>query len=137
MSAQENCSRFNDPSEYFNNISTWNNEKVVQWLQDLHLPQYIDNFRTNRINGFDLCHITHHELHTELKIFNLHERNLILKNIRENILKQCKINDHLVKINIKFKEKNVEIQFDNEFSVTIANLLNYIRDIFEIKVFTN
>ncbi len=134
MSVNENCSRFIDPHEPFKYISTWNIEIVADWLKDIHLPQYVEIFRNHKINGYDLCHISNHELQTELNIVNLHDRNLILKKIRENMLKQCKICNDLVKISIIYKEKVVDIQFDNESSLTIANLLNYIRDVFGIKV---
>jgi hypothetical protein len=53
------------------------------------------------------------------------------------MLKQCKIINDLVKISLKYKERVVDIQFDNESSLTIANLLNYIRDVFGIQVFSN
>jgi hypothetical protein len=137
MSANQNCSRFNDQNEPLNYISTWNNELVTDWLKDIHLPQYVEIFRNHKINGYDLCHITNHDLQTEFNIVNLHDRNLILKKIRENMLKQCKIINDLVKISLKYKERVVDIQFDNESSLTIANLLNYIRDVFGIQVFSN
>jgi len=132
---KEKCSKIKERFEPSEDISAWNNEKVCEWLNELKLNQYVETFRNNNINGYDLCYITSQELRNELNISKLHDRNCIIKKIRENILKQCIINIDLVKLKFKYKDKIVEILFDNESSFTVANLIPYLKDIFQIQVF--
>lgn len=131
---KEKCSTNKQRIESLKDISTWNNEIVCEWLNEIQLTQYVETFRNNNINGYDLCYITSQELLNELNITKLHDRNCILKKIRENILKQCKINIDLVKLKFKYKDKIVDILFDYESSLTVANLIPYLKDVFNIQV---
>ena len=72
-------------------ISTWTTDDAIVWLKFLRLQQYTESFYSNHINGYDLCFITNEELKSELNIIKLHDRNVILKGIRELILRQCKV----------------------------------------------
>ena len=87
----ENWSKLNDAQEsiLLCDFSKWNNEKVCEWLKENNFSHYIESFKTNNIDGYDLCNISTQELLTELKVVNLHERNSILKSIRKNLLSQC------------------------------------------------
>ena len=93
MSAKQNENyhrNMNDSFETPNEISVWNKERVSDWLRENNFSQYIDTFRNNNINGYDLCQLTSQDLQKELNIANFHDRFSLLRSIRENLLKQCK-----------------------------------------------
>jgi len=71
-------------------ISLWSAEETIIWLKTLKLQQYTDSFTSNSITGYDLCLMTNEDLKNDLHIIKLHDRNLILKSIREYLLRQCK-----------------------------------------------
>lgn len=93
MSRNYEFSSKNDTQDaiFFNDISKWSIEKVCDWLKEYNLSQYIDNFRTNKINGYDLCFLSNHDLLNEINVTSFHDRNSILKIIREALLMQCKL----------------------------------------------
>lgn len=133
----ETSSRINDAQEASNDIdiSTWSNEKVCEWLKENNLANYIDNFQSCKINGFDLCQISNQDLHSELKIYNLHDRNSITKSIRQHILKQSINYLIVVKINIKYNDKTIEMQLDSDsLNFKLIDLFPYLRDVFKINV---
>jgi hypothetical protein len=67
----------------------WDVQDVANWLNTRGLKNYIENFRSNNITGYDLCFIGAEDLKTEIRISNLHERLAILKEIRKLILENC------------------------------------------------
>jgi hypothetical protein len=73
-------------------ISEWKQSDVLNWLRDLNLSNLLSNFEENKINGYDLCMLTNAILKEELRINSFHDRNLILRSIKENLILQCKIN---------------------------------------------
>lgn len=70
-------------------ISLWDQQEVINWLQANEMNQFAEIFKSNDLNGYDLCYLTGEDLKTEFKITNFHDRNLILRNIRTMILDQC------------------------------------------------
>jgi hypothetical protein len=70
-------------------LCDWDTSDVCNWLHYKHFKDYIQNFNTNNITGYDLCFITNEDLKCELNINNLHERLKILKEIRKLMLDSC------------------------------------------------
>ena len=87
----EISSKLNDNQEslFSSDMSKWNNDKVCEWLKEKKFLSYIDDFKSSKINGYDLCFLTNNDLQNELKISSFHDRNSILKSIRESLLRQC------------------------------------------------
>ena len=71
-------------------ISEWTSSEVLTWLKTLNLNYIISNFEENKINGYDLCMLSSSVLKEDLRINNFHDRNVILKSIKEHIYNQCK-----------------------------------------------
>jgi len=71
-------------------ISEWSQNDVQNWLKDLNLSNLSSNFEENKINGYDLCMINSIVLKDELKINSFHDRNIILKSIKEYLYCQFK-----------------------------------------------
>ena len=71
-----------------NYISQWETEDVLKWLKLINMSTYINTFESNKISGYDLCYFTNENLENDLRITRLHDRNLILKEIRTLIYEQ-------------------------------------------------
>lgn len=69
----------------------WDNSDVSDWLESKNYGNYVNNFKDNNINGYDMCFITQDDLKNELRIMNLHERLGIMKEIRKLLLSHCMI----------------------------------------------
>ncbi len=78
-------SRSNPPP--VKNITKWSNEDVMQWIKSLNLTtNYSEAFVTNNINGYDLINLTPEQLKSDLNISRIHDQNVILKNIKLEIM---------------------------------------------------
>jgi hypothetical protein len=90
---ESNNSEFPHPSrdtkETNFSISQWNCTKVCEWISEIGYSHNVENFRLNKINGYDLCHMEHKHFQNELKINTFHECNSIVMHIRRLVLKQC------------------------------------------------
>ena len=71
-------------------LSTWSNEDVITWLKELNLHSCVDSFQNHCITGYDLCYLSNTELKEELRINRFHDRSVLLRYIREELLNQCK-----------------------------------------------
>ena len=70
-------------------ISSCSHDETINWMRSLNMDDSIPSFQNNQINGYDLCLLTSEELKSELGVFKLHERNIILRQIRIHLLDQC------------------------------------------------
>ncbi|KAG8191908.1 hypothetical protein JTE90_019842 [Oedothorax gibbosus] len=61
---------------------SWTVEDVIRWLKSLDLEEFSEAFRHNSIDGKELVHLTHENLHTVMKIDSLGSRNKILRGIQ-------------------------------------------------------
>ena len=80
----------NKAHKNFTFISKWSQDEVIEWIKLLDLNHCSENFSSNHINGYDLCLLTNEDLKNELKVYKIHDRNLIIKQTRELLLEQCK-----------------------------------------------
>ncbi len=78
-----------DSSSNIHDISEWNQLEVLSWVREINLSNLTSNFEENKINGYDLCKLTHAILKEELRISSFHDRNVILRSIEENLIRQC------------------------------------------------
>lgn len=84
--------KFNETQDAidFNDISLWSCERVCRWLKDINLSQYVDNFRSKAIDGYDLVLLNMDVLQNELKVTSFHDCNSIIKQVRATVLNQCR-----------------------------------------------
>lgn len=68
-------------------LSTLEWKEVQEWLQDNGMEQFIKNFQTFNVNGYDLCYLANEDF-AEMSITNFHDKNIILKNIRMMTLEE-------------------------------------------------
>ena len=106
------------------NITSWAFNKVNNWLKDLNLDMYSNNFQKYDINGYDLFSLNNDDF-IQLKISNFHDKNLILKSIKMKVLEQ-------LKIKINYESKIIEIQLDFDPNLTVEKLCNDLSKIFSI-----
>jgi len=72
-------------------ITKWSNDDVIRWLHALNLISDCTNsFTSNHINGYDLINITPEQLKSELSVAKIHDQNVILRNIKLEMLALCK-----------------------------------------------
>jgi len=105
-------------------FSTYNLSEILNWLNQIDLQRYSSNFSSMSICGYDLCYLTNSDF-SLLGINNLHDKNILIQNIREKTLEQ-------LKLNFNFNKKNVLIQLDFDSNYTIKDLENFLKDIFNI-----
>ena len=105
-------------------FSTYNLSEILNWLNQIDLQRYSSNFSSMSICGYDLCYLTNSDF-SSLGINNLHDKNILIQNIREKTLEQ-------LKLNFNFNKKNVLIQLDFDSNYTIKDLENFLKDIFNI-----
>ena len=89
----------------------------------MNMSQYIPNFSSNQINGYDLVYLTREDMKS-LGLSNIHDINIILSSIKDLILKQ-------LKLNINFEGKNATIQLDCDRNFTVEKFINTLTDIFK------
>ena len=106
------------------NITSWSFHKVNNWLKDINLDMYNNNFQKYDINGYDLFNLNNDDF-IQLKISNFHDKNLILKSIKIKVLEQ-------LKIKINYESKSIEIQLDFDPNLTVEKLCNDLVKIFSI-----
>ena len=104
-------------------ISTWNEEDILNWLKSINMNQYIPKFESNKINGYDLIYLTKEDLKS-LGIVNIHDKNIILNSMKDALLQQ-------LKLNVNFKDKSVTIQLDFDPNYTVEQLINTLKLIFK------
>jgi hypothetical protein len=71
-------------------ILNWENSDVTNWLQTKNFKNYVDVFKSNSINGYDLFQITAEDLKNEFKINNYHDRQTLIREIRKLLIESCK-----------------------------------------------
>ena len=104
-------------------ISTWNIDDIKSWLQNMNMSQYIPNFSSNQISGYDLVYLTKDDMKS-LGISNIHDINIILNSVKELILQQ-------LKLTISFEGKTTTIQLDCDRNYTVEKFTNTLTDIFK------
>lgn len=118
-------------NEIFQNkiIFQLENEEILNWLELINLGSYKEIFKSNKINGNDLYYMTNDDIKSELKINNIHERYLLIKEI--NKLKCFKI-----RFVLNFNEEKVYLNLDFESNITLEKIFPLICNVLHIpKVF--
>ena len=103
-------------------FSTYNLNEILNWLNQINLQRYSSNFSSMSICGYDLCYLTNSDF-SLLGINNLHDKNILIQNIREKTLEQ-------LKLNFTYNKKNVLIQLDFDSNYNIKDLENFLKEIF-------
>jgi len=115
------------------NISEWNHSEVINWLKGLNLSNLLTNFEDHKINGYDLCMLNSTILKEELRVNSFHDRNVILKSVKEHLLNQCNLLIiNLVQISFKYMEKNYEMRIFNDKPTSLGEIINYFKDVCNI-----
>ena len=110
-------------SPIIKDISSWNNDDIKSWLKSMNMSQYIPNFSSNQINGYDLVDLSKEDMKT-LGLTNIHHINILLGAIKDLVLQQ-------LKLNINFEGKNATIQLECDRNYTVENFVNILNDIFK------
>ena len=103
-------------------FSTYNLSEILNWLNQIDLQRYSSNFSSMSICGYDLCYLTNSDF-SFLGINNLHDKNILIQNIREKTLEQ-------LKLTFSYNKKNVLIQLDFDSNYNIKDLENFLKEIF-------
>ena len=103
-------------------FSTYNLSEILNWLNQIDLQRYSSNFSSMSICGYDLCYLTNSDF-SLLGINNLHDKNILIQNIREKTLEQ-------LKLNFTYNKKNVLIQLDFDSNYNIKDLEIFLKEIF-------
>ncbi len=72
-------------------VLNWETNDVCNWLESKNFKNYVNVFRSNQINGYDLFQITSEELKTDFKILNFHDRANFNKELRKLLIDNCNI----------------------------------------------
>ena len=102
-------------------ISQWNSQEVLLFLKNLNISnKTIQIFEKNLIDGYDLCKLNEDDNYKKLDLNNnIHEKNIINKNIYIQLLEQ-------LKINFFYNSQNFTFQLDFLPVVTVDNLCDII-----------
>ena len=106
------------------NFSLWTSEDLAYWLNTINLAKYANNIKSNNITGYDLCYLTNDDF-KELGISSIHDKNVLVKNIRMQTLEQ-------LKLVLSYEKRDAVIQLDFDSNFTVFELENYIKEIFQI-----
>ena len=105
-------------------ISSWSQGEVQQWLIKIKMDKYISNFANNQVNGYDLCYLSNDNFN-DLKIYNFHDKNILLQSIKLLILEE-------LKINVTYEQKMISVQLNFAPEFTVEMFLNELKDLFNI-----
>ena len=105
-------------------ISSWSQGEVQQWLIKIKMDKYISNFANNQVNGYYLCYLSN-ENFNDLKIYNFHDKNILLQSIKLLILEE-------LKINVTYEQKKISVQLNFAPEFTVEMFLNELKDLFNI-----
>ena len=102
-------------------ISQWNSQEVLLFLKNLNISnKTIQIFEKNLIDGYDLCKLNEDDNYKKLDLNNnIHEKNIINRNIYIQLLEQ-------LKINFFYNNQNFIFQLDFLPVVTVDNLCDII-----------
>ena len=106
------------------NFSLWTSDDLAYWLNTINLTKYVNNIKSNNINGYDLCYLTNEDF-KELGISSIHDKNVLVKNIRMQTLEQ-------LKLVFTYDKRDAVVQLDFDSNFTVYELENYIKEIFQI-----
>ena len=106
------------------NFSLWTSDDLAYWLNTINLSKYANNIKSNNITGYDLCYLTNEDF-KELGISNIHDKNVLVKNIRMQTLEQ-------LKLVFTYDKRDAVVQLDFDSNFTVYELENYIKEIFQI-----
>ena len=62
-------------------ISNWNNDDVITWLQMCKLDQFVPHFKRHNIEGYTLFQLKEFDLEVHMKIESLGFRKNIMRHI--------------------------------------------------------
>ena len=96
-------------------FSSWSPGEIIDWLNLIGLARYTKNFEVNCISGYDLCYLTNDDF-SSLGIQNIHDKNILIKHIRNKTLEECKIfyiiyKNSKIKFLFQSKRNNHSIRF--------------------------
>ena len=106
------------------NFSLWTSDDLAYWLNTINLTKYVNNIKSNNITGYDLCYLTNEDF-KELGISCIHDKNVLVKNIRMQTLEQ-------LKLVFTYDKRDAVVQLDFDSNFTVYELENYIKEIFQI-----
>jgi len=107
----------------------YDNEEICKWIQSLNLDLYLNNFKTNKITGADLCLINNEDLKSDMNINNTHDRFTILREIK-------KLMHSKIKFNLNFEDNKVSINLDFDINITLEKIFPLICNVLGLsKVF--
>jgi hypothetical protein len=107
----------------------YDNEEICKWIQSLNLDLYLNNFKTNKITGADLCLINNEDLKSDMNINNTHDRFTILREIK-------KLMHSKIKLNLNFEDNKVSINLDFDINITLEKIFPLICNVLGLsKVF--
>ena len=107
----------------------YDNEEICKWIQSLNLDLYLNNFKTNKITGADLCLINNEDLKSDMDINNTHDRFTILREIK-------KLMHSKIKFNLNFEDNKVSINLDFDINITLEKIFPLICNVLGLsKVF--
>ena len=106
------------------NFSLWTSDDLAYWLNTINLTKYVNNIKSNNITGYDLCYLTNEDF-KELGISCIHDKNVLVKNIRMQTLEQ-------LKLVFRYDKRDAVVQLDFDSNFTVYELENYIKEIFQI-----
>ena len=105
-------------------ITSWSFNNVTNWLRNINLDMYFNNFKKFNVNGYDLYNLCNDDFN-QLNIGNFHDKNIILKSIKLLVLEQ-------LKIKVSYQSKSIEIQLDFDPKFTVGNLCHELIKIYNI-----
>jgi len=106
-------------------LSQYDTNDIKEFLEEIGLNSYIQNFEKYQIDGYDLCNLSDDLLQT-LEFSNIHDINKLKRNIHLKLL-------HQLKLNLTYQNKIYPFQLDYLPELTIENLQNIISKAFNIK----
>lgn len=121
----------NTPYQVINkkHFFVYDNEDICKWIESLNLDLYINNFKSNKITGADLCLLNNEDLKCNLDINNIHDRYTIIREIK-------KLMHSKIKFNLNFEEHKISINLDYDNNITLEKIFPLICNVLGLsKVF--
>ena len=106
-------------------LSQYDTNEIKEFLKEIGLNSYIQNFEKYQIDGYDLCNLSD-DLLKLLEFSNIHDINKLKRHIHLKLL-------HQLKLNLSYQNKIYPFQLDYLPELTIENLQNIISKAFDIK----
>ena len=107
----------------------YDTEDICKWIQSLNLDFYINDFKSNKITGDDLCFLNNEDLKSNMDINNIKDRYTILREIK-------KLMNSKIRFTLNFEDHKISLDLDYDINITLEKIFPLVCNVLGLsKVF--